>query len=714
MITGRRLLFAFIIGTMLCISVQHVFHVPEGMRIFLFAGAAALYLWTWRACKRGVAVLFFAFMATSAHAACTGSHPTWTATVDQTSVNSCISSASDGDTINVSSGSATWTSVSIPSNKGLTLSCASGCTVTLNGDKALQITTGSTTGHATLTGFTFTDTNCGSDGCLYVTIASGNTISRVYNNTFTASGGSAGIQITYFGAVAVPALFDHNTINAEAEADETVHIWGAGDGCTSCWTEDVTPGGSSMLFLENNLWNAQNNSSYCQAEEAFYGAVFVARYNHMNNCQDDVHATDHGNRWVELYKNNYNNCCSSGSFFDWRGGGGVYWGNTVSGSTNGNASVGPEGSDQTGSYPVPYQFGMGISGTNYNPNYNWGNSSPMNSISNQNTAMVQIGNAPSDSTDCHGLTGAPFPCNMVLTTTQPATLLRCESAADVSAGCPVSYTYSSYTYPHPLDNCPSSTYGVVGGGCSGGGSVSLAPSSQNFGSVNVSSSSSPTTFTLTNNSSSSATSVATSITGTNAGDFTKGSDTCNGSSVAALGGTCSLTVTFSPTASGSRSATLSISYSGADGASPKTSALSGTGVTAPPVPVFTPSTVAFGNQPILQVSPPISVTLQNTGTGNYVVSQWSLNNNYYSIQANTCSTPTAFSFGTNGNTFTLGPGGSCTFQVLYYPNVIGQTNAGSVVFTDNTSGGHTTLVFSGTGTTPPYPAIPILSAVVVQ
>ena len=133
------------------------------------------------------------------------------------------------------------------------------------------------------------------------------------------------------------------------------------------------------------------------------------------------------------------------------------------------------------------------------------------------------------------------------------------------------------------------------------------------------------------------------------------------------------------------------------------------GGSSSPAPVFTPSSVAFGNQPILQVSPPISVTLQNTGTGNYVVSQWSLNNNYYSIQANTCGTPTSFSFGTSGNAFTLTPGASCTFQVLYYPNLIGQANAGSVVFLDNTGGGSTTLVFSGTGAPPPASATPMFA-----
>ena len=134
------------------------------------------------------------------------------------------------------------------------------------------------------------------------------------------------------------------------------------------------------------------------------------------------------------------------------------------------------------------------------------------------------------------------------------------------------------------------------------GTVSLAPASQNFGSVNVNSSSSPTTFTLTNNSSSSATSVVTSITGTNAGDFTKGSDTCNGSSVSASGGTCSLTVTFSPTASGSRSATLSISYSGADGASPKTAALSGIGIVAVTTPTFIPSSGTSATPIVVTVS----------------------------------------------------------------------------------------------------------------
>ena len=109
------------------------------------------------------------------------------------------------------------------------------------------------------------------------------------------------------------------------------------------------------------------------------------------------------------------------------------------------------------------------------------------------------------------------------------------------------------------------------------GNLSLSPSSENFGSINVGSSSSAVTFTLTNNSSASATSLSASITGTNSGDFSISFNTCTGT-LANGGVSCTLNVTFTPGAGGSRSATLQIVYSGGDGASPQTSALSGTGV----------------------------------------------------------------------------------------------------------------------------------------
>lgn len=128
--------------------------------------------------------------------------------------------------------------------------------------------------------------------------------------------------------------------------------------------------------------------------------------------------------------------------------------------------------------------------------------------------------------------------------------------------------YTPYTYPHPLD---AST-----------GAVSLSPTSEAYGSVNVGSSSSPVTFTLTNNSGASATSISPTTTGGNPGDFTvtnSGAGSCSAAGgTIAVSASCTFTVTFTPATAGSRSTTLSVSYSGGDSNSPQTSALSGTGV----------------------------------------------------------------------------------------------------------------------------------------
>ena len=105
--------------------------------------------------------------------------------------------------------------------------------------------------------------------------------------------------------------------------------------------------------------------------------------------------------------------------------------------------------------------------------------------------------------------------------------------------------------------------------------VSLSPSTLSFGNVSVGISSAPQTITLTNVSASTLKVTGVSITGTNAGDFSQ-TNTC-GSSVAAKA-SCTITVTFKPTATGSRRATLNVSDNG--GASPQTIALSGTGTTA--------------------------------------------------------------------------------------------------------------------------------------
>jgi hypothetical protein len=123
-----------------------------------------------------------------------------------------------------------------------------------------------------------------------------------------------------------------------------------------------------------------------------------------------------------------------------------------------------------------------------------------------------------------------------------------------------------------------------------GHGVLISPSSQSYGLFNVGASSSPVTFTLTNNTSTTATSISPSDTDSTEFPITNsgaGSCAAAGGSLAASA-SCTFTVTFSPTSAGIKTPTLSVSYSGGDGASPQTAPLSGTGVstTAPAAAMF--------------------------------------------------------------------------------------------------------------------------------
>jgi hypothetical protein len=105
-----------------------------------------------------------------------------------------------------------------------------------------------------------------------------------------------------------------------------------------------------------------------------------------------------------------------------------------------------------------------------------------------------------------------------------------------------------------------------------GTAIELTPGSLNWGPVKVGKSSSPKTVTLTNVGNSKISITSITITGSDPNDFTQ-TNTC-GSSIGG-GDNCTITVTFSPTANGSRSASVSVADGG--GGSPQTVALSGTG-----------------------------------------------------------------------------------------------------------------------------------------
>ena len=103
----------------------------------------------------------------------------------------------------------------------------------------------------------------------------------------------------------------------------------------------------------------------------------------------------------------------------------------------------------------------------------------------------------------------------------------------------------------------------------------LSTPSLTFANQIVDSTSTPQNVTLTNNGSAPLSITSVGILGNNAGDFSQ-TNSCSG--IIAPGGYCTIAVTFGPTATGSRSATLAVNDNASGGQ--QTVSLSGTGIQA--------------------------------------------------------------------------------------------------------------------------------------
>jgi hypothetical protein len=228
------------------------------------------------------------------------------------------------------------------------------------------------------------------------------------------------------------------------------------------------------------------------------------------------------------------------------------------------------------------------------------------------------------------------------------------------------------------DNAASSpqSLNLTGTGTAPG--VGLSATSLTFGSQLVGTSSPAQTLTLANNGNSALGITSLVVTGANPGDFLE-TTTC-GSSVAA-GGSCAISVTFTPTAPGSRAATVTI----ADNAigSPQTVNLAGTGTS--PAVSLTPASLAFASQNVGTTSAPQSVTLNNTGTATLSISGITMMgaNPGDFIETTTCGP-------------SVGAGDDCTITVTFTPSSAG-TRTASVMITDNASDSVQAVSLTGTG-----------------
>lgn len=137
--------------------------------------------------------------------------------------------------------------------------------------------------------------------------------------------------------------------------------------------------------------------------------------------------------------------------------------------------------------------------------------------------------------------------------------------------------------------------------------ATLTPSSLSFGSVTVGQSS-LLTMNLANTGNVSLTVNAPTVSGAGAANFTPGT-ACT---TLAPNATCQEQVTFLPLGAGALSATFNQTF--ANGVTPVTAALSGTGVATAPAVTLTPSTLDFGNVTTGVLSSVKTVQIQNSGT----------------------------------------------------------------------------------------------------
>lgn len=231
------------------------------------------------------------------------------------------------------------------------------------------------------------------------------------------------------------------------------------------------------------------------------------------------------------------------------------------------------------------------------------------------------------------------------------------------------------------DNATGSPQKVTMTGTGTVPTVTFSPTSLTFPGTPVGTTSAPLNLTLTNTGQANLSITSVSITGVNQSEYSQ-TNTC-GTTVAA-GANCTFTVTFTPKASGTRTASVSVTDNAAG--SPQKVTLTGTGET--PSVSFSPTSLTFPGTPVGTTSAPQNAILTNTGQANLAITKVSItgvNQSEYS-QTNTCGTSVA-------------AGANCTITVTFTPKASG-TRTASVSVTDNAAGSPQKVTLTGTATAP--------------
>ena len=214
--------------------------------------------------------------------------------------------------------------------------------------------------------------------------------------------------------------------------------------------------------------------------------------------------------------------------------------------------------------------------------------------------------------------------------------------------------------------------------------VSVSPASIDFGEQAVGSQSTPQTVTVSNSGTVDLQQLFVHVV---EGSFLATGDCFD--LVLAPGDSCTSSVSFLPTATGSSSGTLEIVLN--NGEIIKSIPLFGTGIAPVPAVTLSSTSLTFSNQAVGTTSTTQPITLTSSGTSALTLGSITASGDFA-----LATTATSCPYG--GGVIAVGV--SCTIDVTFAPAQIG-TRGGSITITDDAAGGSQTISLTGTAVAAP-------------
>ena len=241
------------------------------------------------------------------------------------------------------------------------------------------------------------------------------------------------------------------------------------------------------------------------------------------------------------------------------------------------------------------------------------------------------------------------------------------------------------------DNAGGSPHSFAVKGAGIGPVILAVPTDINFGTQTVSVATAPQWVQIYNPGNGPLMITGLSLAGANAPDFTIQPNTCLGNSIQP-GSSCSIGLTFKPSAVLARTATLVIDNNGTNGQ--QRINLNGVGASTAPALGIDPTSLTFGDTILGTTSAVQAVTIANGGTAPLVIGSLSFTNlengltNEFVILSSTCV----------GASIT--PNASCTILVGFAPTLSGVLTNSNLRILSNAGNGTNLVPLAGTGVVP--------------